>query len=171
MSKATDAEYIIVGKIGSTYGIQGWLKIFSFTEITTGILDYNPWYLEEDNNWKPIQIKAGREHGKTIVVQLPGYNTPEQARALTGKKIAIKRSQLPALAKDEYYWSDLEGLMVINQHGQELGKVLYLMETGSNDVLVIENHGKEYAIPYLPGKIITSIDLAKQMIHVDWDLI
>jgi len=170
MSKA-DAEYVVVGKIGSTYGIQGWLKIFSFTEMVINILDYAPWYLEDGNDWKPIQVKAGREHGKSIVAQLSGYHTPEQARVLTGKKIAVKRSQLPALPKNEYYWTDLQGLMVIDQHGKELGKIEYLIETGSNDVLVIKNQGKEYAIPYLPGKVVTSIDLAKQVMQVNWDLI
>lgn len=170
MSKA-DAEYIVVGKIGSTYGIQGWLKVFSFTEVMADILDYSPWYLEDGEGWKCIEIKAGREHGKSLVAHFSGFNTPEHARVLTGKKIAIKRSQLPALPTDEYYWTDLEGLMVIDQHGNELGRILYMLETGSNDVLVIKNQGKEHAIPYLPGTVVTSIDLAQQVMHVDWDLI
>ncbi len=170
MNKA-NTEYIVVGKIGSTYGIQGWLKIFSFTEVIADILAYDPWYLEEGNTWKSIQVKSSREHGKCVVAQFAGCNNPEQARLLTGKKIAIKRSQLPALENNEYYWSDLIGLTVIDQHGETLGKVLYLIETGANDVFVIENKGKEHAIPYLPGKVITSIDLANRLMLVNWDLI
>ncbi|MEO8402213.1 MAG: ribosome maturation factor RimM [Gammaproteobacteria bacterium] len=170
MNKA-DQEYVIVGKIGSTYGIQGWLKVFSFTEEMSNILDYNPWYLESNTGWEPIKIQSGREHNKCVVVKLPGYDSPEKARVMTGKKIAIKRTQFPALKKNEYYWTDLQGLTVIDQHGNTLGKVLYLIETGANDVLVIEHGGKEHAIPYLIGKVITSVDLAKQEIKVNWDLI
>ncbi len=166
-----NADYIIVGKIGSTYGIQGWLKVFSFTDVITDILTYDPWYLEDNNDWKVIQLTAAREHGKSIVVHFAGYLNPEQARVLTGKKIAIKRSQLKKLKKNEYYWADLEGLTVINQQGEELGKVLYLLETGSNDVFVIKNQGKEYAIPYLPGKVVTRIDLQQGIMQIDWDLI
>lgn len=166
-----DTEYVIVGKIGSTYGIQGWLKIFSFTEAMADILDYEPWYLEEGDAWKPIQVKAGREHGKCVVAHLAGYNSPEQARQLTGKKIAIKRAQLPVLQEGEYYWSDLVGLTVVNQNGETLGTVLYVMETGANDVVVIKSQGKEHAIPYLPGKVITRVDLTNRVMHVDWDLI
>lgn len=169
MSKA-DTEYVVVGRIGSTYGVQGWLKIFSFTNVMKDILNYTPWYLENGNEWKRIQINSGREHGKSLVAHLSGYDTPEQARALTGKKIAVKRSQLPVLPKDQYYWNDLQGLIVIDQHGKELGKIVYLLETGSNDVLVIEHQGKEYAIPYLPGKVVMNIDLAHQTMRVDWDL-
>jgi 16S rRNA processing protein RimM len=170
MNKA-DTGYIIVGKIGSTYGIQGWLKVFSFTEEMANILDYEPWYLEEGSTWQAIQRNAAREHGKCVIAKFAGCNTPEQARLLTGKKIAVKRSQLPDLAKGEYYWKDLEGLTVINQDGDALGKVKYLIETGANDVLVIEHQGKEHAIPYLPGNVVTRIDLDKQEIQVDWELI
>lgn len=164
------SEYVIVGKVGATYGIKGWLKIVSFTEPMTNILEYKPWYLQEGQTWKAVKISGGREHGKGIVIHIAGYDTPESARLLTGKTIGIQRTQLPALKKQEYYWSDLEGLTVINQRGETLGKVIYLIATGSNDVIVIKGE-KEHAIPYLPGDTITKVDLSKQEIHVDWDLI
>jgi 16S rRNA processing protein RimM len=170
MTKTND-EYVIVGKIGSTYGIQGWLKIFSFTEEISNLLEFRPWFIEENQTWKEIQIKAGRKHGKGLVAQFADCINPEQARLLTGKRIAIHRSQLPALSKDEFYWKDLEGLTVINQHGETLGNVVYLIETGANDVLVIQNQGKEHAIPYLPGKVVLNIDLATGIMQVNWELI
>ena len=163
-------EYIPIGKIGATFGIKGWLKIISYTAETADILNYAPWYLEENQAWKPLKITAGKLHGKGIVVKMAGLDTPEQARLLTGKIIAINRSQLPALKKQEYYWSDLEGLTVINQHGDIIGKVAYLIETGSNDVLVVKGE-KEFAIPYLPGDVVTSIDLSEQVMRVNWDII
>lgn len=166
----SSATHIIIGKIGAPYGIKGWLKITSFTDSIADILNYGPWYLQENQAWKPIEITDGREHGKGIVVKIAGFDTPEQARLLTGKTIAIERSQLPKLEKHEYYWSDLEGLTVINQHGETLGKVIYLIATGSNDVLVVKGE-KEHAIPYLPGDVVTSIDLAEKVMHVNWDLI
>lgn len=164
------SEYIIVGKVGSTYGIKGWLKILSYTDIANAILDYRPWYLEEGSGWKKAEIQDGHEHGKGIVAKLAGYENPEQARLLSGKKIAVLRSQLPKLKKNEYYWSDLIGLSVINQDGTELGNVSYLLETGSNDVLVVKGD-KEYAIPYLLGDVIQEIDLEKREIHINWEVI
>lgn len=166
----TDNKYAIVGKIGSTYGIKGWVKVFSFTEEITAILDFEPWYLETTTGWTKIQLEGSRPHGKAIVVKVKGINTPEEARLLTGKKIAVTRSQLPTLTNNEYYWRDLEGLSVIDQHGTILGKVSYLIATGANDVLVIKGE-KEHAIPYLFGKVIISIDLDKREMHVNWELI
>jgi 16S rRNA processing protein RimM len=162
-----DTEYVIVGKIGAPYGVKGWLKVTSFTKTIPDILTFNPWYLDDKQGWKRIEIDAGREHGKGIVIKFTGFDTPEQARLLTGKSIAIQRLQLPVLKKHEYYWSDLEGLTVINQHNETLGKVIYLIETGSNDVLIIKGE-KDVAIPYLPD-VITRVDLKEKVIHVNWE--
>lgn len=165
-----DSPYLIIGKIGSTYGTKGWIKITSYTEVIAQILDYRPWYIEDANTWKPIEIEKSQLHGKGIIIKFTGFDSPEQARLLNGKNIAIQRSQLPKLAKNEYYWSDLKGLTVIDQNGHVLGKVIYLIETGSNDVLVIKGK-KEYAIPYLLGKVITDVDLAKSEMRVNWEVI
>lgn len=169
--KNTSDEYVIVGKLGSTYGIHGWLKVYSYTGVAVDILQYQPWYLKQNDGWQAIEVKAGRQHGKVVIARLADNESPEQARQLTGKTIAIKRSQLPALKKNEYYWTDLEGLTVIDQNGKELGNIAYLVETGANDVIVIRVNGKEHAIPYLPGKVVTRIDLENKVMYVDWDLI
>jgi 16S rRNA processing protein RimM len=162
-------NYIVVGKVGSTYGVHGWVKILSYTEWTDNILTYAPWYIEEGEYWKEIDITHSQIHGKGVIVKFAGWNNPEEARKLSGKKIAITRSQLPDLKKDEYYWRDLEGLTVINQHGETLGKVVYLIATGSNDVLVVKGE-KEFAIPYLPD-VVTNIDLEQGIMTVHWELI
>src|SRR5688572_30528037 len=101
-----NSPYLVVGKIGSTYGINGWIKILSFTDQIENILDYQPWYIEDRQSWKLIEIEDTQLHGNGIIAKFAGYENPEQARLLSGKKIAILQSQLPALKKNEYYWND-----------------------------------------------------------------
>jgi len=167
--KDFDKTHIIVGKIGSTYGVRGWLKIHTYTEFGASILSYNPWYLALGKDaWKVFTVEEGRTHGNGIIAKLAGIHTPEEGRLLTGATIAVERSQLPTLKKNEYYWSDLVGLSVINKQGHQLGKVIYLMETGSNDVLIVKGE-KEFAVPYLFGKVVLNVDLIKHEILVDWE--
>jgi 16S rRNA processing protein RimM len=169
MTKA-DSEYLTVGKIGATFGVRGWLKVYSYTEFQANIVDYQPWYLSASGSeWTAVTLEDSRLHGDGLIIKLQHVNSPEEARLYTGQFIAIQRSQLPKLHPNEYYWSELEGLTVINQAGEVLGTVSYLIETGSNDVLVIKND-KEYAIPYLPGSVILKVDLEKKEIHVNWEL-
>lgn len=163
------AKHIVIGKIGAVYGIKGWLKIHSYTEFGASILDYSPWLLSKNGeNFHEIRVEEGKTHGKGLIAKLEGLENPEEARLYTGCQIYILRSQLPDLEDDEYYWSDLEGLNVIDQHGKNLGQVSYLIETGANDVLVVKGE-VERAIPYLPGMTVLKVDLPGKQILVDWE--
>lgn len=171
--KPADETYVIVAKVGSPYGVKGWVKIQAYTQWNNDLINYLPWYIQNKNQaWKPLQVENSRLHHKQIVVKINAFDSPETVKALSGKLIAIHRSQLPKLAKNEFYWSQLEGLTVINAKGQSLGKVIYLLSTGSNDVLVIQTaEGKEHAIPYLLNSVIKEVNLDKKEIHIDWELI
>ena len=130
------------------------------------ILQYQPWLLGEDK--KPVKIIDGRKQGKGIAALLPGFEGREQAATLVGTQIFVRREQLPATEKDEYYWSDLEGLEVKTTKGELLGRVEKLMETGANDVLVIRGN-REHLVPFIQGQYVTRVDLEDGMIEVDWD--
>lgn len=165
------SAYVIVGKIASTHGVKGWLKILSYTEHGPDIIHYLPWrILNAAGEWEVLSIEESKVQETGILAKFSGIDTPEVAKQLTGKTIAIERSLLPRLSSDEFYWSDLEGMDVININGQNLGKVRYLMATGSNDVLVVKGE-KEHAIPYLKGTVIKEVDMAKRQILVDWEVI
>ena len=78
------------------------------------------------------------------------------------------RDQLPELSKDEYYWTDLIGLKVVNTKGAEFGIVKDLMATGANDVLVIEGRGKDFnSFIYLV--LLRKVNIEEHLIVVDWE--
>ena len=163
-----DDDLVIVGKISSPYGIKGWVKIHSYTDPVTNILDYAPWYLSVDDGWQKVEVLQGRPHGKTVVAHLAAVANPEEAVKLRGKSIAVEISQLPQPAAGEYYWSELEGLRVVNLEGVELGVVDHLFETGANDVLVVVGE-RERLLPYVMEHTVKSVDLEQGLITVDWD--
>jgi 16S rRNA processing protein RimM len=166
---ATMQDFIVVGKITSPFGIKGWVKVHSYTDPEDNMLRYKPWYIERDGEWVSQGVSEGRIHGKALIVHLETVDDRDSAERLKGREIAIRREQLPPPQKGEYYWIDLIGLHVINQQGIELGVVDDLMETGANDVLVLKGD-KERLIPFVMHEFIKSVDLEKQVIHVDWDV-
>ncbi len=162
---------VIIGKIGTSFGVHGWLKVHTYTEFGPGILEYQPWFIQRPNGkTELLDIEDSKCQGEQVLIKVKNFDSPEAARLLTNLLIVVPREQLAVLEKNEYYWSDLIGLTVIDQAGVTLGKVTHLMETGSNDVLVIKGD-KEYAIPYLFGSVVLSVDLEKKEIHVNWELI
>ncbi|WP_353571692.1 ribosome maturation factor RimM [Candidatus Albibeggiatoa sp. nov. BB20] len=162
------SRQVIVGCINGIYGVRGWVKVYSYTRPIENILAYSPWQLCQHRQWQTVNISEGKPHGKGIIVRLDACHTREQAALLLGSEIAISHEQLPPTEDDEYYWSDLVGLKVINQDGVLFGTVDYLIETGSNDVLVVKGE-RERLIPFVIPQFITQIDLQQQQILVDWD--
>jgi 16S rRNA processing protein RimM len=164
-------EFIPVGKITGTFGVKGWMKVFSFTEPRKNILKYSPLYLSQKGRWVEVKLTAGRVQGKGIVISLDKVDDPDQVTALIGTELAITKKQLKPLANDEYYWSDLVGLTVINLQGEQLGEVDSLLETGANDVLVVINKAQktQCLIPFVMGDIVEKVDTDNKVITVDWE--
>jgi 16S rRNA processing protein RimM len=163
-----EKDLINVGRIGRAHGVQGWVNVISFTEPKENILSYSPWQLRWQNNWKTISVESSRILADSIIVKLSGCNDRDLAKAYTDCDIAIGPEQRLPLNVGEYYWTDLIGLTVINQDGVTLGQVMDLMETGSNDVLIVKGK-KEHLIPYLPKDFVVDIDLNTKIIQVIWD--
>jgi 16S rRNA processing protein RimM len=161
-------QHISVGKISGVFGIKGWVKVFSFTDPRENILTYSPWLLKKNDETKTVTIVDGQQQGKTIVAQLASIDDRNQAESLMGWDIFISPEQLPKTAKDEYYWSDLIGLAVETIDGVQFGVVDSLLETGANDVLIVQGE-RERVIPFLQGQTIISVDLDAGKIIVDWD--
>ncbi len=159
---------VIVGQVAGVFGIKGWLKIRSETEPLTNILQYSPWYLKINQQWRRFEVHTGQTHGKGLIAQLKGCTDRNQAEELVRAEIAIEAEQLPVLAENEFYWSDLIGLTVLNQQGQTLGTVSTMLPTGANDVLVVQGQGQEVLIPYVLDYYVLEIDLEQKTMLVDW---
>jgi 16S rRNA processing protein RimM len=161
-------QHISVGKISGVFGIKGWVKVFSFTDPRENILTYSPWLLKKGDQIKPVNVVDGQLQGKTVVVQLADIDDRNQAASFMGWDIFITQDQLPKAAKGEYYWSDLIGLQVETIDGVQLGVVDSLLETGANDVIIVQGE-RERVIPFLQGRTIIKVDLEAGNIIVDWD--
>ncbi|WP_097356060.1 ribosome maturation factor RimM [Candidatus Enterovibrio escicola] len=171
----SEQEKVVIGKLGASYGIRGWLKIFSYTDNPRSIFDYKPWFIKVCNEWKVFQVEDWKRHGQGWLCKLQGLDQRATAQTMTNTEITINAETLPVLLKDEFYWRELFGMEVITTQGYSFGKVTDIWETGSNDVLVITTNmkdvfgKKERLVPFLDGKVIKLIDRSAQRIEVDWD--
>ena len=174
----SDSEsFVIVGQLGAPYGIRGWLKVSSYTDDIEHIFNYQPWFIKHTptSAWQPCRVTNWKRHNKGIVCTIEGFETREAVQQLTNLKIAVSHEAFPQLPEDEFYWQELTGMAVYNQQNYHLGKVKSLLETGSNDVLVVAANAndafgqKERLIPLIDESVIKKIDRQAQRIDVDWD--
>lgn len=163
-----DKSYLPVGRISGLYGVYGWVRVHSYTVPREAILSYAPWYLKQEGQWSARRLMTGRIQGRGIVVALEGIDNRDAAALWMGREIAIRREQLPSLSEGEYYWADLVGLYVLTLQEVNLGQVKCLLETGANDVLVVQGE-RERLIPFLTGSVVKRVDLQQGILMVDWE--
>ncbi|MCV2518433.1 MAG: ribosome maturation factor RimM [Candidatus Lightella neohaematopini] len=168
---------IIVGQVGSTYGVLGWLKMYSFTKRKTDIFSYQPFFIKDinNNNWKKLRISSWKLNKNYIILKINDINSKERAKLLTNFYIFIDKKQLPILSNNEYYWVDIIGLKVINIENYFLGVVSNIIETKANDILVVKKNIDDYFniyerfIPYLYNRIVKKIDIKNKIVIVIWN--
>ena len=106
MSKHTNpqapSDPIVLGKLGSSYGIKGWLRVFSSTENTESIFDYQPWFIQRNGVWQHIEPEDWKSHNQDMIVKLKGVDDRDAANVLTNAEIVVDSSQLPELDGDDY---------------------------------------------------------------------
>ena len=163
-------DFILVGNFGRPIGLKGSLKLNSFTRPTENIKTYESFFVSEEKTFKKLDITKISSSGKNLVIFVSGCNSIEQAeKCFKGKDIYISKSELPKI-KDKYYWNDLIGLEVlISGSKKSLGIVNSLMETGSNDVLVIKSFDQDdILIPFIMDRYI--LEVTGKFILVDWEV-
>jgi len=170
----TDQDITILGKISTAFGIKGWVKVYSYTDPMTNILQYPVWLLNIGGQWKEYKLRDSRPQGKGLAAALEGINDRDQALALSQIEIGIPTSELPELEEDEHYWFQLEGLKVVHTDGQLLGQVKELFDSGGgNQVLKVgpcegSIDKAQRLIPYAEA-IVLEVDLESSEIQVDWE--
>lgn len=158
---------VTLGRLGAPHGVRGWLKVHSFTNPITNILDYPIWQIQQAGQWQSFKVINAHPQGKAIVAQLDGINDRDQAALHTNNLICVDRNELPEADDDEYYWNDLIGLNVTNLEEKILGKIIEMRDTGANDIMIIKGE-KRHLVPFIKH-VIQSIDLTHGIMVVDWD--
>lgn len=158
---------IVMGRIRAPFGIKGWVRIQPYTQETGGLLQYRQWWVQDANGWHPRNIAEAAVHADELVVRLEGCSDRGSAAQFKGRDIAIPRSQMPVAPAGEYYWTDLIGLEVTNLHGERLGLVEGLLETGAGAVLSVQD-GTQRLLPFA-DPVVRKVDQDAGQILVDWE--
>lgn len=128
-------DRIVVGSLGGAFGVQGEVRLKSFCADPGAIADYTPLFTEDGRQFVQLVLTGQQKNGFTA--RLDGVVTKEDADALRNTKLYADRSQMPSLPDDEYYYSDLIGLDVLDTGGKSLGTVKNVMDHGAGDLLEI----------------------------------
>jgi 16S rRNA processing protein RimM len=165
----SSSEIVVLGRLADPYGILGWIRMFPFGDDPQAWAAVPKWWVaREGEPWRECGLKGLKIQGKGWVVALDCIPDRSTAESMKGVLVGLPRDALPATKADEFYWSELIGLQVINVQGEVLGKVDGLLETGANSVLrVIADDKTERLLPFVASVVLT-VERDAGLIRVEW---
>ncbi|HOH89038.1 MAG TPA: ribosome maturation factor RimM [Bacillota bacterium] len=159
-------EYLSIGQIINTHGLRGAVKVYPLTDDISRFEKLKEVYVEENDGIVKYKVESVKFLSSTVSVKLKGVDSEEAANKLRGSYIKVDRKSAVKLPKDTYFICDLIDLEVYDEKGLLIGTVKDVLQTGSNDVYVIESSGKDILIPALKD-IVKKIDLENKKILVE----
>ena len=167
MSKPYATEWATIGKVVAPFGVHGELKVLSLTDIPNRFAELEVIHLGPDHI--RYRVKGSRPYkGEMVVLKLESIEDANSAETLRNLDLCIPLSQLTTLPADSYYQHDLLGLQVVTMDGQDVGKIVDIMVTGSNDVYIIKGKAdrREILIPAIKD-VIKQVDLTRKMMYIE----
>ena len=156
-----------MARISAPFGIQGWVKLKTFTDLPDGLADHDRWWIGSGQDWKAYSLQEFAARPAATVAKLEGVDDRNGAETLRGLEVAVSREELGDAQPGSIYWIDLVGLDVVSLSGEALGKVDGLFETGETSVLVVKGE-RERMIPFVP-QYVKGVDREAKRITVDWE--
>ena len=170
-----------VGYVSGAFGVTGSIRVTPFSTDADALLNVKTWWLDKPS-LRSVEVRTAKMHGGDVVAQLVGTLGRDASEALKGAAVSIPRSEFPQLQADEFYWSDLIGLAVVNLQGEALGQVSDMMHNGAQSILritpaaaaavpdvVSAEKAPERLIPFV-DQFVKSVDQTTKVITVDWGL-
>lgn len=166
-----EQNLLAIGRLGSPHGIQGFLRVQSYSGETAHFADLGEVLLAREGERGSVRVEESRVSGPDVLLRFSGCSDPETARVWTGWEILVPRSRAAPLGPGEYYIADLAGC-VLAFAGVSVGAVEAVLEGGEAPLLEVRRpSGRNVLVPFRK-EFIGEVDIAGRRIEllVDWIL-
>ena len=162
--KIGEPAFLAVGKIRRPHGVRGDVVLELLTDFPERLRPKVEIYLGE--KYIPMILANVRPHSEGLIMAIDGINTPEEAGKYRNWIVYVSAKGLPALRKGEFYFHELMGMNVFDETGNRLGELTSIVETGANDVYVVNgDSGTEILLPAIT-EVILSVDVERHFMRV-----
>ena len=161
-------QLLQVGVISSTHGIRGEVKVFPTTDDVRRFKKLKNVILDTGREHLPLEVESVKFFKQFAILKFKGIDNINDIEKYKGKSLLVDRVNAVKLRKNEYFIADMIGLAVFTEDGEEFGTLKDVMETGANDVYVIDSlkHG-EVLVPAIKQCILSvNVEEGKMVIHL-----
>ena len=137
-------DLLQVGVITTTHGVRGEVKVFPTTDDANRFKKLKEVILDTGKEQLPLEIAQVKFFKNLVILKFKGIDNINDIEKYKGRDLWIPREEAQELDEDEYYIADLLGMKVLLEDGSEFGTLRDVMETGANDVYIVDSvkHGE-----------------------------
>ena len=157
-SEKPELRYLAIGKVVRAHGVSGEISVKIMTEFPERFEITEHVYLGDEFEATPYSLQSYRWHKDNVLLTLTGITNRTEAETLKGQLVQVPIEEAMSLPDGVYYHYQLVGLEVVTTAGERLGTLSDVMETGANDVYVVDNEGQEILLPAI-AEVIKAIDM------------
>lgn len=159
-------DLLQAGVITTTHGIRGEVKVFPTTDDVHRFEDLDSVLLDTGRDYMKLEIENVKYFKQYAILKFKGIDNINDIEKYKGRSLYVTRDQAIPLEEDEYYIADLIGLDVYLESGEKFGVLKDVMETGANDVYIVEiEEGKEVLIPAI-HECVLDIDVEENRMEI-----
>ncbi len=140
-------QFLQVGVITSTHGLRGEVKVFPTTDDPARFLQLKDVILEGKRGRLDLTVERVKFFKQFAIVKFKGLDRIEDVESYVKCPLLVTRENAVPLEEGEYFIADLIGLRVVTDEGEEFGVLTDVLQTGANDVYVVDHHGAEVLLP------------------------
>lgn len=159
-------DLLQAGVITTTHGIRGEVKVFPTTDDVHRFEDLDSVLLDTGREYMELEIENVKYFKQYAILKFKGIDNINDIEKYKGRSLYVTRDQAIPLEEDEYYIADLMGLDIYLENGEKFGILKDVMETGANDVYIVETEeGKEVLIPAI-HECVLDIDIEENRMEI-----
>jgi len=159
-------EILQVGIISSTHGVRGEVKVYPTTDDVRRFKRLKEVILDTGKEQITLEIESVKFFKQMVILKFKGIDNINDVEKYRQKSLYVTRKNAVRLSRDEYFIADLMGLKVIDESEEEIGILREVMETGANDVYVIDmKDGRELLLPAIK-QCVLQVDVESGFIKV-----
>lgn len=157
-------SFLAIARVAGPHGLRGEVKANILTDFPERFHRTREVWLGSPPT--RFLVQRARPTGRQVILKLEGIDTREQVEAWRGQLVQVPESEAVALPPGQYFWHQVIGLEVRGQDQRPLGRIREILQTGSNDVYVVQGEQGEWLLP-ATREVIKEIDPERGLVSVE----
>ncbi len=159
-------DLLQIGVISNTHGVRGEVKVFPTTDDPKRFKKLKQVIMDTGKEQLKLEITEVKFLKNLVILKFKGIDNINDVEKYKGNGLFVTRENAVKCEKDEYFIADLIGVKAVTKDGEEIGEIIDVLQTGANDVYIVERPGRKDLLLPAIKECILNVDMKERIMQV-----